>query len=272
VNRKLIYVVGGILIALSLIKIGLQSRQPSRASAPPRDTAQAADTLYTRAQELEKEDKSQAKAVYQDILQNHNDYAEMDAVQKNLEQLKLDEIFSGSEVPGKTAFHEVESGDTLIKIAQKYGTTVDLLKRNNNLQSDVIRLGQRLRVWTGSFNILVDKSQNILMLKDGNDVVKVYQVSTGTNNSTPVGNFKIVSKLTDPVWFHKGAVVPPESPENELGTRWLGFDISGYGIHGTIKPESIGQQVTAGCVRMRNREVEELYSLIPMGTAVTVVD
>ena len=272
-NQRIIFIAGGILIVLSLIKVGVQSQKPARVAVSQSPSSQSAQELYSKAQELEKgEDKAQAQAVYQDILQNHSDYEQVGAVQKNLEQLNLELIFSNSEVKGKTAFHEVAIGDTLVKIADQYGTTVEMIKRGNNLQSDVIRVGQRLRVWTGSFNIFVDKSRNVLLLKDGNEVVKVYQVSTGVNNSTPVGNFKIVAKLKDPVWFHKGIVVPPESPENELGSRWLGFDMAGYGIHGTIRPESIGQQVTAGCVRMRNEEVEELFSLVPTGTPVTVVD
>jgi len=67
-------------------------------------------------------------------------------------------------------------------------------------------------------------------------------------------------------------VVPPESPQNVLGTRWLGFDLQGYGIHGTVEPETIGQQVTAGCVRMVNEQVEELYTIVPIGTKVKIVD
>jgi len=76
----------------------------------------------------------------------------------------------------------------------------------------------------------------------------------------------------DPVWFNKGVVVPPDSPANVLGSRWLGFDLPGYGIHGTIDAASIGQQVTAGCVRLRNEDIEEIYSLVTIGTEVVVVD
>ena len=61
-------------------------------------------------------------------------------------------------------------------------------------------------------------------------------------------------------------------PENVLGTRWMGFDKEGYGIHGTVAPDKIGQQVTAGCIRMRNEEVEELYKILPRGAEVTIVD
>jgi len=96
--------------------------------------------------------------------------------------------------------------------------------------------------------VLVNKSQNVLFLKSGEEVLKIYHVSTGKDNITPVGTFKIASKIEKPVWFKAGgAPIPSESPENELGSRWMGFDADPhYGIHGTLHPESIGQQVTAG--------------------------
>jgi lipoprotein-anchoring transpeptidase ErfK/SrfK len=118
----------------------------------------------------------------------------------------------------------------------------------------------------------VYKSQNILILKTDEEIIKTYIVSTGKNNSTPVGTFKIANKLINPTWFKAGAVVAAGSPENILGTRWLGFNLPGYGIHGTTDPKSVGKQVTEGCVRMLNSEVEELYSIVPVGTEVTIVD
>lgn len=111
------------------------------------------------------------------------------------------------------------------------------------------------------------------MLKNNDEIVKTYTVSTGKDVSvTPVGKFTVVNKLIDPVWFNKGVVVPPDSPANVLGGRWLGFDLPGYGIHGTINPETIGSHETAGCVRMRNEDVEELYNLVTTGTEVVIVD
>ena len=130
----------------------------------------------------------------------------------------------------------------------------------------------KLRVLDGKFSIFVDKSQNILILKLNGEVTKTYIVSTGDNNSTPIGTYKITSKLVNPVWYKDGKAIPASSPENILGSRWLGFDLPKYGIHGTIEPENIGKQITAGCVRMINEEVEELFSLVPAGTEVTIVD
>lgn len=264
VGVAVVLVIGVVIFA----KKQRTSEEAKGASLSPPNAKQ----LYSQAVAFKKDHKlAEARDVYQKILAEYPNADNMETVQREMEDLNLTMILSAGQAD-KVTVHEVQSGDTLGKLARKYNTTVDLIKRNNNLAGDTIALGQKLRVWQGSFNIYVDKSQNILILKDGNEVVKVYRVSTGENNATPAGKFKIVNKLIDPVWFNRGVVVPPESPSNVLGSRWMGFDVPGYGIHGTIEPETIGQQVTAGCVRMRNEEVEELYSLIPVGTEVTVVD
>jgi len=232
-----------------------------------------AKQLYEEASHLKSRgDAVEAKLAYQKILTEAPDFGNIEQVQKDLESLNIQMIFSNVVTPNKTIIHEVQSGNTLGALAKQYGTTIELIKKSNGLASNIIRVGQKLRIWTGEFNIFVDKSQNVLILKDGNEILKVYTVSTGKNNSTPIGEFKVTTRLVDPVWFNKGIVVPPESPQNVLGSRWLGFDLPGYGIHGTVEPDTIGQQVTAGCVRMRAGDVEELFSLIPRGTKVVIVD
>jgi lipoprotein-anchoring transpeptidase ErfK/SrfK len=270
VNRNYV-IAGGIIILVG--SIFLMSPKEKDVNVSVQASSADVEHLYTQAQRLKKDQElPKAREVYQEIIQKYPEAENMMTIQRELEEINMNLLFSNKPVEGKTVIHEVVTGDTLGKIAKKYATTVELIRKSNNLKDDTIRVGQKIRVWTGQFNIYVDKSQNILILKDGNEVIKVYRVSTGENNSTPVGEFNITSKLVDPVWFHKGVVVPPESPSNVLGTRWLGFDIAGYGIHGTVDPDSIGQQVTAGCVRMRNQEVEELYSIVPNGTKVVIVD
>ncbi len=271
-NKKTIVIVAILLVALVVVFASRKGTEPPPVGREAESSMPTAKELYQDAVDARRSNETvEARTLYKSILSNYPDADNIATVQDELEELNLKLILSNY-VPDKTVFHEVVTGDTLGKIAKKYGTTIELIQKSNNLKSDVIRIGQNLRVWTGQFNIFVDKSQNILILKDNNEVIKVYRVSTGQNNSTPVGTYKITSKLEDPVWFNRGVVVPPESPANVLGTRWLGFDLAGYGIHGTVAPESIGEQVTAGCVRMLNHEVEELYSLIPYGTEVVIVD
>lgn len=234
--------------------------------------ASPVDGLHDEARNLSAEGKVlEAKAAYERIIAEHPDYKEIEKLQNELYDLNMRVLFSNIPTP-QTVIHEVKVGDTLGKISKQYNVAMDLIKICNNLKGETVRVGQKLRIWTGKFSINVDKSQNTLMLKSNEDVLKVYAVSTGANNSTPVGAFKILVKLENPVWYKAGAVIPPESPDNVLGTRWMGFDLEGYGIHGTVDPDKIGQQVTSGCIRMRNEEVEELYKIVPRGTPVTVVD
>ena len=269
INKK-IFIPLGLVCLLILIVLILPKK--GKESANPFSGGESVQALYAQAVNLRNNGQLlEAKAIYQRIAVEYSDYEKIEAIQRELEDLNLAIIFSNIPTP-RSVIHQVQNGDTLGSLAKEYGTTVDFIKKSNYLKGDTIRLGQKLRVWKGSFNIFVDKSRNILILKDKDEVVKVYKVSTGQNNSTPIGSFKIITKLIDPVWFNKGIVVPPESPQNVLGTRWLGFDLPGYGIHGTIEPDTIGQQATAGCVRMFNKDVEELYTLIPVGTPVVIVD
>jgi len=181
------------------------------------------------------------------------------------------ELFSKEITPG-SILYTVKSGDSLYVLARKNHTTVDFIKKINDLTSDDIYPGMKLKIHTAPFSILVNKSQNTLTLYSNEEPVKKYSVATGKKNCTPVGKFKITDKLVNPTWFKTGAILPPGSPENGLGTRWMGFDKPSYGIHGTIEPQSIGTQASEGCIRMLNEDVEELYSLVPFGTVVTIQD
>lgn len=212
-----------------------------------------------------------AKKIFKQVLESLDDPQEIEEIKKRIEDINLKMLFSPL-IDNCSTEYIVKPKDTLIKIAKKFGTTVALIKRANGLQSDIIRPKQKLKVNTCQFAIVIDKSQNLLFLKRDEEIVKTYIVATGRDNSTPKGTFKIVNKLKDPTWFKTGAVIPPDSPENILGSRWLGFDIKGYGIHGTTEPDNLGKQITMGCIRMRNKDVEELYDIVPIGTKVVIVD
>lgn len=206
------------------------------------------------------------------LLAESADSSVKDQIEKELGAVNMKLLLSKENSP-ETLSYQVKSGDNLYNIAKKYKTSVRLIQKINELKKDMIFPGQKLKILKGNFSITVDKSNNILKLFLNEQFFKKYSVATGaTTDLTPVGNFTIVNKLENPTWFHAGAKVPPGSPDNLLGTRWLGFSKPQYGIHGTIQPESIGQHATSGCVRMFNEEVEELYDLVPVGTKVNVVE
>lgn len=101
-----------------------------------------------------------------------------------------------------------------------------------------------------------------------------YPIAVGKKNSpSPTGNFTIINKLRHPTWYppdRKHPPVPP-GPKNPLGKFWLGLNVPGYGIHGNSASWSIGSPISLGCFRMHNRDIEQLFRLIPIGTSVEVV-
>ncbi len=220
---------------------------------------------------LKKGNLWEAMSLYQRLINEFPNSTDIMNWQKKIEEINIKLLFSPVSGP-KSILYEIKPGDTLAKIAKEFKTTVELIIKSNGLKDDKILPGRKIKVWTAPFSIVVDKSQNTLILKTDEEIIKTYIVSTGINNSTPVGNFKIINKLPLPTWFKAGAVVAPNSPDNILGARWLGFDLPGYGIHGTTDPQNLGKQITQGCVRMSNSDIEELYAVVPIGTEVTIVD
>lgn len=107
--------------------------------------------------------------------------------------------------------------------------------------------------------IRIDLWKNELLVIQKGEVISRYPISPGLEESpTPIGTFKVVEKSK--LWG------------GGFGSRWLGLSVpwGDYGIHGTNKPHLIGESVSSGCIRMRNKDVEKLFELIPIGTTVYI--
>ena len=228
---------------------------------------------FTAAADCEKKGGLlKAKEAYQKIIEKYPASNNISKTQEALDNLNIKILFSPA-MTSDSFTYEVQKGDTLTKIAKKFNTTTELILKANGLKDANVKIGRKLKISKAKFSIIIDKSQNILTLKSDQEILKTYKVSTGKNSCTPVGTFKVTNKLIDPPWYPStGGMIPAKDPKNVLGSRWIGLSKQGYGIHGTIDPESIGKSVTEGCVRMKNSEVEELYSIIPIGTEVVILD
>lgn len=108
-----------------------------------------------------------------------------------------------------------------------------------------------------SHSITVNVSARTLTLYKDGKWFKSYPVAVGKPETpTPKGTRKIINKASNP-----GGV---------FGAKWLGLG-DGYGIHGTNNPSSIGKAVSNGCIRMYNKDVTELYNIVPIGTTVKII-
>jgi len=214
-----------------------------------------------------------------ELLENNSDPAILNETEKILGQINMNLLLSPAPMPEKMEYI-VKSGDVLERLARKYGTTVALIQKCNSLRGQMIHPGDRLRIFNAKLAIIISKSRNDLLLKANNKFFKRYVVGTGKFGTTPVGTFVISDKISEPPWWRPdGKMIPFGDKENVLGTRWMSLTatgetpkLRGYGIHGTWEQDTIGRQASAGCVRLVNSDVEELFMIVPVRTPVTIVE
>ncbi|MBB6673535.1 L,D-transpeptidase [Cohnella nanjingensis] len=125
--------------------------------------------------------------------------------------------------------------------------------------------------------IVIDKSDNRLSYYEKGKLVKSFPVATGKKSTlTPEGLFTIHEKIKNRPYYKEK--IKGGDPRNPLGDRWLGLEVTlkggkvsyAYGIHGTNNEKSIGKYVSAGCIRMHNKDVRWLYDTVKTETAVLI--
>lgn len=120
---------------------------------------------------------------------------------------------------------------------------------------------------SGHYLVINCNTNKMGYYKDG-ILVREFSVATGKAGSeTPRGKFTIVNKIVNRPFYSGG--IAGGDPRNPLGDRWLGLHIGStygttYGIHGNNNENSIGNSVSAGCVRMHNEEIRWLFDQIPV--------
>ncbi|MCY2958727.1 MAG: L,D-transpeptidase family protein [Planctomycetota bacterium] len=179
----------------------------------------------------------------------------------------------------------VQPGDSLISVrkravAQDASLVVctGQIARANQLEGEVIHPGAKLRIPLDPASVLVDLDAHWAFYLAGEEVVAAWPIGVGKESSaTRVGTFTVGEKTKEPMWFPQGRKpVPFGDAENPLGTRWIAWNDTGgtptrLGFHGTNEPQSIGQDASLGCIRMRTPDVEELYEILPRGASIRVV-
>lgn len=188
--------------------------------------------------------------------------------------------------------YEIQAGDSLTKIAGKFKNLQGcfgpiLLVNDLKDPGATLRLGRKIKIPTGTWSIVVDKSLFTLWICYEGAPFKSYRVAIGLDEKTPAAVFAAGNKNPKPAWYPpqemipdlKKAGVPIPIPygheKNPLGDYWIALDhphYSGLGIHGTNDPGSIGKKASNGCIRMDNKEVLMIaWTAIPK-MAVTIVE
>jgi lipoprotein-anchoring transpeptidase ErfK/SrfK/outer membrane protein assembly factor BamD (BamD/ComL family) len=226
--------------------------------------------IYLAQDELEK-----AKEYCEEITKTSLSSSIKEIATDKLGEINIKLLFS-SRPTEDSEIYSVQMGDSLSKIAREFNTTVTLLREANNIDGTFIKPSQRLKITPGKFSLTIDVKKNELFLNYDGVLFKKYKIATGAKDSpTPTGNFIIKNKMKDPAWYPPtGGIIPPGSPENILGSRWMDLwqngRKTGYGIHEAINPGDIGKYISNGCIRMLKEDLEELYNILTIGTSVTI--
>lgn len=207
---------------------------------------------------------------------------DQDSLRTRLTTINQDLVFSAKVYAGDPMCEEyaVESGDGLQKIAKKRGLVTDwrLIERINKADSSKLKIGQKLKLVRGPFHAVVNKAAYRLDLywgvpTDPENWLYIRSFKVGLGQNTPVGEFtvKTGSKQVNPPWTNPvtGEKFGADDPKNPIGERWVGIEgkgdaakFKGFGIHGTIEPDSVGQSKSMGCVRMLSDDINLVYEVL----------
>ena len=216
--------------------------------------------------------------------------------EKEIERNKFP-VARGEDVIGRLAVIRLEKGDTLPDIARHFSLGINAISTANpGVDVWVPEAGERVLLPL-SF-ILPDTPRNGIVVnlatmrlfqykEDGTSLlVTTYPLGIGTDERpTPTGQMHVARKAARPTWHvpasiaedhrKKGDILPkavPPGPENPLGEYALYLSKSGYLIHGTNKPASIGLTATNGCLRLYPENVKTLFDDTPVKTPVLIVN
>jgi len=197
------------------------------------------------------------------------------AVRSELSQMSEAMLFSRAVVPNDplTGTHIVAGGESLYVIAKRNRINETLLASINQItNASQLRAGARLKILHGPFRAVIYKSLHRLDIYLGDVYVRSFRVGLGTNGGTPLGDWRVGAKLSNPDWTDpsNGTHYAADDPANPIGEHWIGLECvagdclgrSGFGIHGTIDPASIGENMSMGCVRLTPDDVSALFDLL----------
>ncbi|MGO4172392.1 L,D-transpeptidase [Bosea sp. TAF32] len=128
--------------------------------------------------------------------------------------------------------------------------------------------------------IIIDTPQRFLFLVQPGGRALRYGIGVGRPGFSWAGMKTVSRKAEWPSWTPPAEMLKrrPDlprfmagGPENPMGARAMYLGSSLYRIHGTNEPNTIGQAVSSGCIRMTNDDVQDLYERVRVGAKVLVI-
>jgi hypothetical protein len=210
-------------------------------------------------------------------------------IKGKLEQLSQMWLYNKDILKGDSlcSDYTVRPGDSLEIIGKKFKVPYEFLMQINQIEKpQSLKVGQHLKVVNGPFHAIVSRSTFTLDLYLQTTYVRSFKVGLGQDKmETPTGLWRVSKggKMIKPKWTDPktGKTFEGEAPDYPLGSRWIGLDgidgnakgRTGFAIHGTKDPQSIGTRSSQGCIRLYNGDVIMVYNMMtPIYSEVRVID
>lgn len=251
---------------------------PSRSSNP---AIQETLKRYQAGQRIE------ARHELNRLLHSSLPEAEKEEIRAHLARIASETIFSRARLEGDPLVdtYAVQRGDKLIQVARRYDIPHEAIMLVNGIRDPArITEGMKLAVPRGPFHARIYKSRFRLDLYLQDLYVRSFPVGLGADSSTPTGSWRVKNRQPNPTYYPPPSapdrrVIPPNDPKNPLGEYWIGLEgvdgevvgKEGYGIHGTIEPETIGRDASLGCVRMYEEDVAVLFRVLQVGKSTVTI-
>jgi LysM repeat protein len=270
--------------------------QTREAVPPPRPPSSSADamTLYNKADQLlAAGDRVGGRALLSQVLFADNiDLSAEDAmhIRNQLTELNQELVFS-KEIAADDPIadrHMVQPGEYLASIGVRYKVPYQMLEMVNGIKARQLQADRPIKVIRGPIHARVIKHQYLMdLFAVGSDGLPVYvcsfRVGLGKDDKTPVGDWALTKgeKVVNPDWRDEltNEYFASNDPDNPIGEYWMAMhgtdentkNKTGFGIHGTIEPESIGTQASRGCIRLGDEDIElAFYMLTELGSTVRI--
>ncbi|MEN6558902.1 MAG: L,D-transpeptidase family protein [Thermoguttaceae bacterium] len=177
--------------------------------------------------------------------------------------------------------YRTQPGDTLDRIAQQYNVPWELLGHINGLlppgnvdpgvKDRPLPQGTELKVVRGPFEAVVRLDRRELALMVQNRYAGRFRIGVGRDQPKLEGEYTVRDKVANPTYYGPdGVTIPSSDPKNPLGAAWIGLT-DRIGILGTGDPQAIGRDDNRGTICVGERDLQDLYGILSVGSRVTVL-
>ena len=179
-------------------------------------------------------------------------------------------------------------GETIEKVAQQYNVPWQLLARINGLmppaaanteqatKDQPLPAGMELKVVRGPFDAVIRLDRKELTLR-----VPIrpglylyagrFPIGVGRDQPKLDGEYTVQNKTLNPAYYAlDGTTIQPGDPRNPLRDAWIGLS-DRIGIHGAADPQAIGRDDNRGTICVGQRDLQDLYGILSVGSRVTIL-